>query len=119
MALIEAQVISHLATALKDTNVFAERPDDPPAKYWIVELTGADEINHIQRATIAVQSISASSLVEAAEMCADVRKNLPLIVQTTDNLSSCRLNSAYNFTNPETREYRYQAVFDLYYTEGE
>jgi hypothetical protein len=48
-----------------------------------------------------------------------MRRVMPLIVQTTDNVSCCRLNSAYNYTDEETRQYRYQAVFDLYYMEGE
>ena len=48
-----------------------------------------------------------------------VLKEMPRIVQTTSCVSCCRLNSAYNFTDTEAKQYRYQAVFDLYYTEGE
>ena len=119
MALIEAQVIAHLMSALQTNYVYAERPKDPPGEYYLIELTGADEINHIRRATMAVQSISGASLVRAAEMNEACLKAMPLIVQTTEDISCCRMNSAYNFTNPETREYRYQAVFDLYYMEGD
>ena len=30
-----------------------------------------------------------------------------------DEVSACRLNSDYNFTDTTTKHYRYQAVFDL------
>ena len=30
-----------------------------------------------------------------------------------DDVSACRLNSDYNFTDTTTKHYRYQAVFDL------
>ena len=117
--MIEATVISYLCSALKTSDVYAERPKTPPAKYYIIERTGSGETNHIQKATIAIQSISQDSLLEAAEMNAQILKVMPLIVQEIWSVSCCRLNSAYNFTDTETKEYRYQAVFDFYYTEGE
>lgn len=116
--LIEATVISYLAEALNTDNVFAERPVNPPDEYYVIERTSGGEINHIQTATIAVQSISGSSLLRAAQMNKAVIKAMPGIVQAMD-VSCCKLNSAYNFTDTETKQYRYQAVFDLYYMEGE
>ena len=35
-----------------------------------------------------------------------------------DNVGRSKLNTAYNYTDPETKEYRYQAVFDINYMEG-
>ena len=116
---IEALVIAHLSTALETQDVYAERPINVPAEYYVIERTGSGETNHIQRATIAVQSVSSESLLRAAMMNEAVLRVMPRIVQTTDNVSCCRLNSAYNFTDTETKQYRYQAVFDLYYMEGE
>ena len=116
--LIEAIVIAHLATALNSTAVFAERPKTPPAKYWLVEKTAAKEENHIVQATIAVQSISSKSFLEAAQMSHDAEAAMRSLI-SVDNVGSSKLNSAYNFTDPETLEYRYQAVFDINYMEGE
>lgn len=116
--LIEAIVISHLASELKTDNVFAERPADPPAQYYVIEKTSAGEKNHVSRATVAVQSISSGSMLEAAQMSKDAEKAMKRLISVA-NVSAVRLNSAYNFTNPETKEYRYQAVFDIYYMEGE
>ena len=118
MALIEAAVISHLCTELHTANVFAERPKDPPAAYWLIEKTAAQEENHILQATIAVQSISSHSLLEAAQMSHDAEDAMRRLI-VLDAVGSSKLNSAYNFTDPETREYRYQAVFDITYAEGD
>ena len=116
--LIEAIVISHLASELETDNVFAERPADPPVQYYVIEKTSAGEKNHVSRATVAVQSISSDSMLEAAQMSKDAEKAMKRLISVA-NVSAVRLNSAYNFTNPETKEYRYQAVFDIYYMEGE
>ena len=36
-----------------------------------------------------------------------------------DDVISCKLNSDYNYTDEETKRYRYQAVFDIRYYEKE
>ena len=118
MALIESAVIGHLCTELNTANVFAGRPKDPPAAYWLIEKTAAQEENHILQATIAVQSISSNSLLEAAQMSNDAEEAMRRLI-LLENVGSSKLNSAYNYTDPETREYRYQAVFDINYTEGD
>lgn len=116
--LIEAAVIRHLCTELDTAEVYAERPNNPPAKYWLIEKTAAEEENHILQATIAVQSISSNSLLEAAQMSHDAEEAMRKLIML-ENVGASRLNSAYNFTDPETREYRYQAVFDINYAEGD
>ena len=113
--LIEAAVISHLSAMLNTDNVFAERPIDPPDEYYIVERTSSSEINHIQSSMVAVQSISGTSLLRAAEMSEAVRKVMPLIVRYYEDVCSCKLNSMYNFTDTSTKQYRYQAVYDVCY----
>ncbi len=118
ITLIEATVISYLSDALGTDDVYAERPESLPEEYYIIERTASGEVNHIQRATIAVQSVSGISLLRAAQMNQEVLKKMPLIVQVCD-VSCCRLNSAYNYTDTESRMYRYQAVFDIYYMEGD
>ena len=67
---------------------------------------------------MAVQSISSVSLLNAATMSKAAEKAMKAIISIA-GIGKCQLNSAYNFTNPETREYRYQAIFDLTYVEGE
>lgn len=118
ITLIEATVITHLVSELKTNDVYAERPVNPPAAFYVVEKTSSGETNHIQNAVIAVQSISQSSLLEAATMSKAAEKAMKKLIEV-ENVSRCILNSAYNFTDTRTREYRYQAVFEITYMEGD
>ncbi len=114
--MIEATVIGYL-DGLDGVHAYAERPEDPPAEYLLIEKTGGGYENHINHATMAVQCY-ADSLFRAAELCGMVEAAMRDIV-TVPDVSSCRLNSSYNFTDTESRKYRYQAVFDMTYMEGD
>ena len=68
----------------------------------------------IKSARYAAQSISAVSKMRAAQMN-EVVKEVMEDFETDPDISQCSLNSDYDFTNPVTKEYRYQAVFDIVY----
>ena len=119
ITLIEKTVVSGLMAGLHTADVYAERPKTPPEAYWLIEKTSASEENHVKMARMAVQSISAASLLEAATMSHDAEAVMAALPAAEPDVSRVRLNSAYNFTDPDTKEYRYQAVFDVYYMEGD
>lgn len=117
--MIETIVLNHLVT--KDTsagtNVFMETPlENVPQKYILLEKTGSGKSKMLDRATIAVQSISQRSLAEAASLNMEAIEAMESLIENNAVYAS-DLNSDYNFTNTETKEYRYQAVFDVYYQE--
>lgn len=114
--MIEATVISYLGTQT-GIPTYAERPKQPEAEYLIVERTGSGEENLIRRATIAVQSY-ADTLLRAAEINKLVETAMRGIT-TLEDISKCKLNSSYNYTDTESKKYRYQAVFNLVFMEGE
>ena len=118
ITLIEATVISYLSRALESDNVYAERPVNLPDEYYIVEKTGGDEENHINTALIAIQCVSSVSLLNAAMMCHLVETAMKSFISES-NVSKCKLNSSYNFTDTASKQYRYQAVYDITYMEGE
>lgn len=113
--MIEAIVISHLATALS-VPVYAERPEVPDNSYIIVEKTGSDERNHIDIATLAIQS-HAPTLYGAAELNLAVKGAMKTLI-VNNAVAKCALNSDYNYTDETTKTYRYQAVYDITYYEG-
>lgn len=94
--------------------VYAERPNDTPEEYYILEKTGSERDDLINRATFAVQSISKASLHRAAELNEAIKEIMDAAVVLPE-ISAADLNSDYNFTDTETKEYRYQAVYDVYY----
>lgn len=92
---------------------FLERPENPPETYVLFEKTDGAESNHINSGTFAFQSY-APSLFEAAKLNVKVKACLNEMIYFTD-ISKAKLNSDYNFTDPETKEYRYQAIYDFKY----
>ena len=114
--MIETIVLNSLSQSLENIPVYMEVPEDKPTKYVILEKTGSNRENRIDQATFAVQSI-APTLYEAAalnEQCKTVMDYLPY---ATNEIFSSSLDSDYNFTDTETKERRYQAVYILTYKE--
>lgn len=110
--MIETIVLNYLADNLS-VPVFMEEPEERCREYVLIEKVGSSENDRIQSATVAVQSY-AESLYRSAVLNDTVKRAMRDIV-VLDSVSRCRLNSDYNFTDTETKRYRYQAVFDLTY----
>lgn len=97
--------------------VYLEEPEKQPEEYVIIEKQGSSDVNYITTAMIAIQSY-AGSLYKAALLNDKVKKLMKNIV-SLDTVSACDCNSDYNYTDPETKRYRYQAVFDVVYYDKE
>ena len=118
--MIEIIVLNHLLAKNLSVgqNVSMEVPVNPPDKYIVIEKTGSGKTDYLNRASFAVQSIAKTSLADAAELNVEVIAAMETLNEHPAVYAS-NLNSDYNYTNTETKEYRYQAVFDIYYQEGE
>lgn len=114
--MIELIVLKWLSDKL-GIHAYMEEPERPDKEYVLIEKVGSDEENHIQRATITVRSY-AESLYNAATLNEEVKQAMKDLI-AMDSVTSCQLNSDYNHTDTETKRYRYQAVFDITFYEGE
>lgn len=86
-------------------------------EFYLLEKTGGGEENHIRTASMAVQSY-ADSLERAAELNEEMI-DLMLAAVKDVRIASVDLNSNYEYTDPTTKKYRYQALFEIvYYKEG-
>ena len=110
--MIESIILNYLADNLT-VPVLMEEPEEQCGEYVLIEKVGSSENDRIQSATVAVQSY-AESLYRAAKLNDTVKRAMRDII-VLDSVSRCRLNSDYDFTDTETKRYRYQAVFDLTY----
>lgn len=81
--------------------------------FVVIEKTGNSADNHIYSATIAVQSYG-RTMYEAAELNEKVKAAMERLIEL-DSVSKCELNTDYNFTDTDKKQYRYQAVFDVVY----
>jgi hypothetical protein len=90
---------------------FLEKTGEMPKSYVLFEKTGSSKRNHLLSSTFAFQSY-APSMYEAANLNEELKEVVEQLI-SLDEISGLSLNSDYNFTDTETKEYRYQAVFDI------
>ena len=90
---------------------YLERPSKPPKSFVLFEKTGGSKRNHLPSATFAFQSY-AKSLFEASKLNEEVKEVMESMIEL-DQISGVQLNGDYPFTDVTTKEYRYQAVFDI------
>lgn len=112
--MIETTVLDYLRDRL-GVPVTMEVPEGASGTFVVLEKTGSSRQNYIRRATLAVQSY-APTLLLAAQLDNAVIEAM-LALPTFDQVGACKLERDYNFTDTETKKYRYQAVFAVTYYE--
>lgn len=111
--IIEIIVMEYLKSKL-DYPVMLEKQDQYD-EYILIERTAGGLDNRVHSAQFAIQS-HAMSMYRAACINDEVKKAMTELA-SVDCIGRCHLNSDYNFTDTAKKHYRYQAVYDLNYTE--
>lgn len=109
--MIEIIILNHLKKYLEVPVHLEKQTNVKP--YVLFEKTSSGKSNHLPSATIAFQSYG-NSLFEAAELNEKVKSAVEKLIELND-IRGLDLNSDYNFTDTTTKEYRYQAVYDIRY----
>ena len=114
--MVEETIMNYISKTLA-VPVHMERPENEPISYVLIEKTGSNTTNHIESATLAIQSYAASMYEAAALNCRvkEAMKNSAMLPE----ISRCDCNSDYNYTDTTKKKYRYQAVFDIVYLGGD
>lgn len=110
--MIEKIVLDYLTSKL-DVPCSMELLPDMGDSFVVIEKTGSTEDDGTESATIAVQSYG-KSLSDAASLNERVKTAMKGIIEL-GSIGRCKRNSDYNFTDPTTKRYRYQAVFNITY----
>lgn len=110
--MIEKIIKDHLDQEL-EAQVFLEKPSKAFGSYVVFEKTSSNKSNHLPSATIALQSYG-NTLFKAVELNEQVKQAVEKLI-ALDRIRGVSLNSDYNFTDVRTKEYRYQAVYDIKY----
>src|SRR5690625_3939434 len=108
--MIEIIVFNYLRSNLS-VPVYVEKPTQKPQRYVVIDKIGSSKENHLLSSTIAFQSY-AESKYQAALLNEQVKEAIENMI-VLDEIAGVSLNSDYNFTDTTTKEYRYQAVFDI------
>lgn len=111
--MIEITILNYLEGKITDVPVSLEVPEKPPASYIVLRKTGSDDDNRILEATVAILSY-APSLYEAIVLNGRVKAAMDAM-GPADGVFSAKLNTDYEYTDTTTKEYRYQAVYEVYY----
>lgn len=85
-------------------------------RYGLFEKTNSTKRDHISTCTFAFQSY-APTLLEAAQISEELRELIEALPSQTSAVSKAQLQGEYNFTDTQTKQPRYQAVFSLVYFE--
>jgi hypothetical protein len=109
--MIEEILRNYLGDSLS-APVYLEIPKDYPSRFYVIEKTGGAQVNHIKSATVAIKSYG-ESMYDAANMNEELKDAMLYGLAELAQIASVRLNSDYNFTDTTTKQYRYQAVFDI------
>ncbi len=107
--MIFAELIQFLNDNL-DVNAYAESPEEL-TDYVLVEQTGSSRNNHITTTTFAIQSYG-TSLLDAMTLNGEVEMAMSDFAQL-NRVARVELETDYNFTNTETKQYRWQAVYNV------
>lgn len=107
--MIETLLINYLDSNL-DVFVGMESPEQV-TDYVIVDKTGSSRQNKIVTSTIAIQSYGAT-LYEAMVLNDEVARVMDGFAELGEVIS-VKLDTDYNFTNTVTKQYRWQAVYQI------
>ena len=90
--------------------VVMEAPEQTTG-YVLIDQTGSSRTNHITTTTFAIQSYGAS-LYDAMVLNDEV-KDAMVGFADLDVITRVELQTDYNFTNTATKQYRWQAVYNI------
>ena len=108
--MIEETIKNYLEQRLS-VPVVLEFPADPPASFLLIERAGGGERGLLCTPTFAVQSYG-PTLQAAAELNEQVKTVMRGLAEQPQ-ICRVRLDTDYNFTDPATKRYRYQAIFGI------
>lgn len=110
------KIVADYLTDRSGLVAYLEEPERPPKTYLLVEKQGSGERERLDEAMITVQTY-APSLYETATLNLSVKKIMLNMAAELDEVTRCECSSDYNFTDPQTHRYRYQAVYIIRYYE--
>jgi hypothetical protein len=108
--MIEIVIRDFLKNNLK-IDVFLEHQKKEPESFVIFEKTSSTKNNQLKATTFAFQSYG-KTLYKACELNEKLKEVVEKLINLNE-IASVKLNSDYNFTDEETKQYRYQAVFEI------
>lgn len=112
--MIEKIILAALETGT-NVNAYMEIPEETEESFIVLSRNGGGQRGSQMRTAVFATQSYGKTLLEAAALNEKVLDVMQSLQYQDNEIITCQLNSNYNFTDPETKRYRYQAVFDLVY----
>lgn len=107
-----AKFVDYLNGAIKAIPTFAEEPVNPLEEYYVVEQTGGEFEDFVERIVVTVQSYG-RTMENAIENDRTMRNEIMSGLILDNDISDIELVSYYDYTDTTKKKYRYQAVFEV------
>ena len=107
--MIETLLIDYLSEHL-EVFVGMEAPEQT-TNYVLIDKTGSSRNNHIITSSFAIQSYGAT-LYDALLLNNEVTEVMEGLIEL-NQITRVELETDYNYTNTATKQYRWQAVYNI------
>lgn len=107
--MIETLLIDYLSEHL-EVFVGMEAPEQT-TDYVLIDKTGSSRNNHIITSSFAIQSYG-TTLYDAMLLNQEVTEAMSGLIEL-NQITRVELETDYNFTNTATKQYRWQAVYNI------
>ena len=110
--MIDIVILDYVSAAL-DVPVRMEIPADRPSRFVVLKRSGRGRENGLESANLFADSYG-ESLLDALELHEQVKDVLDTL-DTLKEISSAELATDYPLTDTASKQYRYQAVYEIYH----
>lgn len=108
--MIVKDLLDYLNSNAVGLDAYVEQPENLSG-YVIIDQTGSSRRDHIITTTLAIQSYG-DSLYNAMTLNEEVKAAMEGFAEL-DNVARVELETDYNFTDTTTKQYRWQAVYQI------
>lgn len=108
--MLEVTLKQYLDTKV-DVPVYLEVPADAAKEYYALERVGGSEDDKIFHSSFTIESVG-KSLYKSALMDETIIGIMTDAIELPE-ISSVLLNTHYNATDTERKQYKYKALFDI------
>lgn len=110
--MIDIVILDYVSAAL-DVPVRMEIPEKRPPRFVVLKRSGRGRENGLESANLFADSYG-ESLLDALELHEQVKDVLDTL-DTLKEISSAELATDYPLTDTASKQYRYQAVYEIYH----
>ena len=93
-------------------HVYAETPVNPPESYVLIRRTGGGISNYIRDYRVYTETVNQTAKATAATLHEEVVEAMLQMPDRAD-VYRCRLNTDYDATRADMKDYRFQALWEI------